>query len=48
LLERGLATEPEIDQVHKRAADEVAAAVERARTAADVSDVELGLDDVFA
>jgi len=48
LLERGLATEPEIDQVHKRAADEVAAAVERANTAADVSDVELGLDDVFA
>jgi len=48
LLERGLATDAEIDQVHERAADEVAAAVERANTAADVSDVELGLDDVFA
>jgi pyruvate dehydrogenase E1 component alpha subunit len=48
LLERGLATEPEIDQVHERAADEVSAAVERAKAAADVGDVELGLDDVFA
>jgi len=48
LLERGLATDAEIDQVHERAADEVAAAVERAKAAADVGDVELGLDDVFA
>jgi pyruvate dehydrogenase E1 component alpha subunit len=48
LLERGIASEAEIDQVYERAADEVAAAVERAKTAPDVSDVELGLDDVFA
>ena len=48
LLERGLATDAEIDQVHERAADEVAAAVERAKAAADVGDIELGLDDVFA
>jgi len=48
LLERVLATDAEIDQVHERAADEVAAAVERAKAAADVGDVELGLDDVFA
>ena len=48
LLERGLATDAEIDQVHERAADEVAATVERAKAAADVGDVELGLDDVFA
>ena len=48
LLERGLATDAEIAQVHERAADEVAAAVERAKAAADVGDVELGLDDVFA
>ena len=48
LLERGLATEAEIRQVHERAADDVVAAVERARAAADASDAELGLDDVFA
>lgn len=48
LLEGGLASEAEIHEVHERAAGEVAAAVERARSAADVSDSELGLDDVFA
>jgi acetoin:2,6-dichlorophenolindophenol oxidoreductase subunit alpha len=48
LLERGLATDAEIRQIHDRAASEIAAAVERARAAADVSDAELGLDDVFA
>jgi pyruvate dehydrogenase E1 component alpha subunit len=48
LLERGLATDAEIRQVHDHAADEVAAAVERAKAAADVSEAELGLDDVFA
>ena len=48
LLERGLATDAEIRQVHDHAADEVAAAVECAKAAADVSEAELGLDDVFA
>ncbi len=48
LLERGLATEMEIADVQMRVASEVAAGVERARTAADVGDAELGLDDVFA
>jgi pyruvate dehydrogenase E1 component alpha subunit len=48
LLDRGLATETEIRHIHERAADDVAAAVERARAAADVSDAELGVDDVFA
>jgi acetoin:2,6-dichlorophenolindophenol oxidoreductase subunit alpha len=48
LLERGLASEVEIRHVHERAASDVAAAVERARAAADVGDAELGLDDVFA
>src|SRR5262245_16911752 len=48
LLERGLATDAEIRHIHDRAASEIAAAVERARAAADVSDAELGLDDVFA
>ena len=48
LLERAVATEAEIDQVRDRAAADVAAAVERAKTAADVGDAELGLDDVFA
>jgi TPP-dependent pyruvate/acetoin dehydrogenase alpha subunit len=48
LLERGLATEMEIADVQMRVASEVAAAVERARTTADVGDAELGLDDVFA
>jgi acetoin:2,6-dichlorophenolindophenol oxidoreductase subunit alpha len=47
LLERGVATEAEIQQIHERAEGEVAAAVERARAAADVGDGELGLDDVF-
>ena len=48
LLERGVATEAEISAVHERATDEVAAAVERAQTAAEVGDAELGVDDVFA
>jgi TPP-dependent pyruvate/acetoin dehydrogenase alpha subunit len=48
LLERSLATDAEIDQIHERAAADVATAVERAKTAADVGDAELGLDDVFA
>jgi pyruvate dehydrogenase E1 component alpha subunit len=48
LLERGVATEADISAVHERATDEVAAAVERAQTAADVGDAELGVDDVFA
>src|SRR5512138_2545603 len=48
LLERGLAIEAELREVHDRAADEVAAAVERAKAAADVGEAELGLDDVFA
>ena len=48
LLERAVATEAEIDQIRARAADDVAAAVERAKAAADVGDAELGLDDVFA
>jgi acetoin:2,6-dichlorophenolindophenol oxidoreductase subunit alpha len=48
LLERGVATEAEIQQIHERAEGEIAAAVERARAAADVGDGELGLDDVFA
>jgi pyruvate dehydrogenase E1 component alpha subunit len=48
LLERGLATEAEIRQVHERAAGEVEAAVERARAAPNAGDAELGLDDVFA
>jgi acetoin:2,6-dichlorophenolindophenol oxidoreductase subunit alpha len=48
LIERGLATEAEIRQIHDRAASEIAAAVERAKAAADVSEAELGLDDVFA
>jgi acetoin:2,6-dichlorophenolindophenol oxidoreductase subunit alpha len=48
LLQRGLATDAEIRQIHDRAASEIAGAVERARAAADVSDAELGLDDVFA
>ena len=48
LLDSGLATEEEIRQIHERAAAEVATAVERARAAADVSDAELGLNDVFA
>jgi acetoin:2,6-dichlorophenolindophenol oxidoreductase subunit alpha len=48
LVERGLATEAEIRQVHERAAGEVAAAVDRASAAADVGDTELGLNDVFA
>jgi pyruvate dehydrogenase E1 component alpha subunit len=48
LLERGLATEPEIRQIHDRVASEIAAAVEQAKAAADVGDAELGVDDVFA
>lgn len=48
LLERGLATEADIGVVYQRAAEEVAAGVERAQTAADVGDAELGVDDVFA
>ena len=48
LLERGVATEAEIRQIHAYADGEVAAAVERARAAAEVSEAELGLDDVFA
>ena len=48
LLERAVATEAEIDQIRARAAADVAAAVERAKAAADVGDAELGLDDVFA
>ena len=48
LLERAAATEAEIDQIRERAADDVAAAVERAKGAPDVGDAELGLDDVFA
>jgi pyruvate dehydrogenase E1 component alpha subunit len=48
LLERGLATEPEIREIHERAASAVAAAVERAKASTDVGDPELGLDDVFA
>jgi TPP-dependent pyruvate/acetoin dehydrogenase alpha subunit len=48
LLERGLAIEAELREVHDRAAHEVAAAVERAKAAADVGEAELGLDDVFA
>lgn len=48
LLERAVATDAEIDQVRARVADDVAAAVERAKAAADVGDAELGLDDVFA
>lgn len=48
LLERGLATEGELREVDDRAADEVEAAVERAKAAADVGEAELGLDDVFA
>jgi acetoin:2,6-dichlorophenolindophenol oxidoreductase subunit alpha len=48
LIERGLATDAEIHQIHQRAASDIAAAVEQARAAADVGDAELGLDDVFA
>jgi pyruvate dehydrogenase E1 component alpha subunit len=48
LLERGLATDAEIRTIHDRVAQEIAAAVERAKAAADVGDAELGLDDVFA
>jgi len=48
LLERGVVSEAEIRQIHERAADEIAAAVEHARAAADAGDAELGLDDVFA
>jgi pyruvate dehydrogenase E1 component alpha subunit len=48
LLERSLVTEAAIDLIKERAASEVAAAVEQARAAADVTDVELGLNDVFA
>jgi pyruvate dehydrogenase E1 component alpha subunit len=48
LLERGLATEPEIRQIQERVASDIAAAVERAKAAAEVGDAELGLDDVFA
>jgi TPP-dependent pyruvate/acetoin dehydrogenase alpha subunit len=48
LLERAVATVAEIDLVRDRAAADVAAAVERAKAAADVGDAELGLDDVFA
>ena len=48
LLERGLATDVEIRQIHDRVANEVSDAVERARAATDVGDAELGLDDVFA
>jgi TPP-dependent pyruvate/acetoin dehydrogenase alpha subunit len=48
LVERGVATDAEILQIHQRAASDIAAAVEQARAAADVGDAELGLDDVFA
>jgi len=48
LLGRGVATEAELRQIHAYADGEVAAAVERARAAAEVSEAELGLDDVFA
>jgi pyruvate dehydrogenase E1 component alpha subunit len=48
LLERRLVTEAEIREIHDHADDQVAAAVERANAAADVSEAELGLDDVFA
>ena len=48
LLERSLATEADIDLIKERAASEIAAAVNQARAAADVTDAELGLDDVFA
>jgi len=48
LIERGLATDAEIRQIHQRTASNIAAAVEQAKAAADVSDAELGLDDVFA
>jgi TPP-dependent pyruvate/acetoin dehydrogenase alpha subunit len=48
LLERGLATQAEMRQIHEHASAEIAAAVERARAAAEVGDAELGLDDVFA
>jgi len=48
LLERGLATQAEMRQIHDHAAVEIAAGVERARAAAEVGDGELGLDDVFA
>ena len=48
LLERGLATDAEIRQIHDRAASEIATAIERAKAAADVGDAELGFDDVFA
>jgi pyruvate dehydrogenase E1 component alpha subunit len=48
LLERGLATEVDVHQIHDRVVSEIAAAVERAKDAADVGDAELGLDDVFA
>jgi len=48
LIERGLATDAEIRQIHQRTASNIAAAVEQAQAAADVSDTDLGLDDVFA
>jgi len=48
LLERGLTTEAEIDLIKEQAAIEIAAAVEQARAATDVTHADLGLDDVFA
>ena len=48
LIERGLATEADILQVHERVAQEVTEAVERAKAATDAGDAEFGLDDVFA
>jgi acetoin:2,6-dichlorophenolindophenol oxidoreductase subunit alpha len=48
LLERGVATLPDLERVHAEVAAEVAAALERASRSPDAGPAELGPDEVYA
>ena len=48
LLARGSASPAELEAVRADVAEEVAAAVERAKAAPDAGPAELGLEEVFA
>jgi acetoin:2,6-dichlorophenolindophenol oxidoreductase subunit alpha len=48
LVERGEATRPELDAIDAAAAEDVAAAIERAQAAPDAGPAELGLEEVYA